>query len=797
MDRPVEERGRRRLLDALGAATAAGLVFGAVPIVLVLVVGNPLQSGLGHAWGPDSRDALCALVVAAWVAWAFCCAQLVRGVAVHLQRGSVGLPVGASLMDRLAARIALGILALSSVGAPLVLAPPAGADPTSSTHAAAAAHPVDTATVGDARDPRSSSRQPIHFVHFVQPDETLWSIADAHSGDGADWTSIAALNLGVDMADGARFVDPDHIRAGWQLRLAPGSSRASRGGSIGDGHDHLPELVTLGLGSLVCAALARRARRRRETARQSGVPWGPVSDEAADTAAILGRFEAVPALESFESANRMLGRVVNDFDTATKKIRAVCVGPEGVAFVLAAPDHDAPEGFDPSADGTRWVVPHSRLDAVEAFYPAVPVALPVGTDDDGTWLVALQPGEVLPVLGESADALCRAARAGQEAWSWCDLVVVTDDPADPAFERAERAVFFGDPADLDPRRRGTTAVVTTTPVAPSDLTVLVDRHGASIHPIGRVVRPQLLDSGTSRTVHELTSPDDGSRDPAPAVVEPKQFHGSSALFPGTVDVRLLTSSPRLDGLREELPPNRARRAVELVAYLALHHPDAVTSDRLRTRVLGSSDADAASKTLFNTAHAARRAMGSDNSGEALFPAATRLGLYQVSEHVSVDVNRAAALVDEGKRTDDPELAMAYLRAALELVESEPLAHALAGYAWWEAEGHGGRVAAVLVDAACTLAGLAAASGHFELARRGLERARLVEPYSEALSRSAMELAAAEGDAERLRLEWLDCQRRVDALDPGSSPSHRTETLYGELSSRVLVDASGPAVADGD
>ena len=166
---------------------------------------------------------------------------------------------------------------------------------------------------------------------------------------------------------------------------------------------------------------------------------------------MLGRFEAVPALESFEAANRMLGRAVNDFDTAAKKIRAVCVGPEGVAFVLAAPDHDAPEGFDPSADGTRWVVPHGRLDAVEAFYPAVPVALPVGTDDDGTWLVALQPGEVLPVLGESADALCRAARAGQEAWSWCDLVVVTDDPADPAFERAEQAVFFGDPSDLDPR----------------------------------------------------------------------------------------------------------------------------------------------------------------------------------------------------------------------------------------------------------------------------------------------------------------------------------------------------------
>ena len=91
---------------------------------------------------------------------------------------------------------------------------------------------------------------------------------------------------------------------------------------------------------------------------------------------------------------------------------------------------------------------------------------------------------------------------------------------------------------------------------------------------------------------------------------------------GPVDVRLLTMTPRLDGLREDLPPNRARRAVELVAYLALHQPDVITGDRLRTRVLGSSDADAASKTLFNTAYAARRAMGADEHGDPLFPAGT-------------------------------------------------------------------------------------------------------------------------------------------------------------------------------
>ena len=121
-------------------------------------------------------------------------------------------------------------------------------------------------------------------------------------------------------------------------------------------------------------------------------------------------------------------------------------------------------------------------------------------------------------------------------------------------------------------------------------------------------------------------------------------------------------TPRLDGLREALPPNRARRAVELVAYLALHQPDVITGDRLRRRVLGSSDADAASKTLFNTAYAARRAMGLDQLGSHLFPAGTRNGLYQVSPLVTVDVNRAIALVEVARSQPEADLAIAHYRA---------------------------------------------------------------------------------------------------------------------------------------
>ena len=258
--------------------------------------------------------------------------------------------------------------------------------------------------------------------------------------------------------------------------------------------------------------------------------------------------------------------------------------------------------------------------------------------------------------------------------------------------------------------------------------------------------------------------------------------------PGTVEVRLLTPAPRLEGLATALPPNRARRAVELVAYLALHAGEEVTSDRLRTRVLGSSDADAASKTLFNIATAARRAMGLDVTGTPLFPPGSRTGHYRVAEGVTTDVHRAATLALAGRATEDPDTAMGLLRSALNLVEGEPMANTLAGYAWWENEGHSARNAAVLVNAASDLAALAVEAELFELAQWGLEKARLLEPFSEAISRAAMQVAAAAGDGDRLRREWAECRRRMDELDSGTAPSARTERLYGELSKLVLIGA---------
>ena len=792
----------------VGAALAAVLAFTAVPAVLVTVVGDPLAGGLGHAWRPAPRDALCLLVLAAWVAWAACCTQLLRGVVAHVRSGEIGVRQGASVMDRLAARIAFGVLALTAVGGPLSLTAGAGAStPVAGTPGAAVTAPRPVA-------PSASTVA----TYSVRPGDTLWHIADDHLGDGADWTMLAALNLGRDMGNGMRFVDPDQLRAGWKLRLpadarptTPDRPRAARRRTPHAARTRgtCPSWLRWAWARWRAPRSARRAgRRRRIGARFTGeLGIGPPPSEAAqDAATLLDRFTGVPALRSFEAANCLLGLSLQGRD-ASPRVRAICVSPSGVTFCLADEEPGSPpEGFVPVMDDTAWHVGHGALDVDELSLPYLPVVLPIGDDADGTWLIPLEPGDVLPLLGEGAPALWRAARAAAGSWAWSDTILIAEDPGDPGVRSevvagpalARPVLFYGDPRSLPEGAAPRCAVVTMAPVAASDLTVLVDRRGATLHPMGRVVRPHLQAAATARHIEELvlapghddalTRGESGDGSPGP----PRR--GTAALAPGAVDVRLLAMTPRLDGLREDLPPNRSRRAVELVAYLALHQPDVITSDRLRTRVLGSSDADAASKTLFNTAYAARRAMGVDENGELLFPAATRHGLYQLSPRVTVDVHRAAALAAEGKAQSDPAAAIAYLRAALDLVEGEPLANALSGYSWWEAEGHGGRIAAILVDAACAMASLASDAGHFALARWGLERACVVEPYSEALSRSAMELAAAEGDADRLRQEWRECQRRVDALDPGGSPSARSESLYGELARRVLVDAARPDAA---
>ena len=123
----------------------------------------------------------------------------------------------------MAARIAFGVLALTSLGTPLSLAAGAGAStPAGGGHERLADHDPPA---GRRRRRRRLVSGPESIS--VRPGDTLWRIAADLLGDGADWTSLATLNLGRDVGVGARFVDPDQLREGWRLRL-PAEARARR-----------------------------------------------------------------------------------------------------------------------------------------------------------------------------------------------------------------------------------------------------------------------------------------------------------------------------------------------------------------------------------------------------------------------------------------------------------------------------------------------------------------------------------------------------------------------------------------
>jgi LysM domain len=796
----------------------------------------------------------------------------------------IDTPAGASTPRPPAAQVA------TTVAAPVApLARPAA--PTGATASTTATTPApETSPVPGTGSPADA----VPSTYTVQPGDSLWTIAERFYGDGADWATIAQANLGNLMSGGWRFTDPSLIVPGWVLSLpdpsgvipestaaaepaptsdagpavlpvAPdsatlGKSTAAPSTPTGSGIERipfardathqpkrgrrrvptrptvpLPELAALGLGSLTAAALARRARRRRQLAslsREEGCASQSVSELAADSASLLAPFDGAPLLDVLESANRHLTAALADLHgrVAIPEARLVKVGPDGIEVRVAGPVDWAPPGWQ--ALHGAWHLPAGTdpalLAAASAGHdPWLPMLVPVGENEDGTWLIPMAPASCLPVLGSAAGPLVTAMRLAVESWSWSESLVSTDDANAVeqaiSYERSTQApdgssvrtgrstsspvLYVGDPSALSPQARGRCAVLTTRPALATDLTVVVDNEAASIHPLGVTVRPQLLDGSRCRAIEELvmtpSSVIDGppagrlagdqpvgrARPPAPASngthpAETAAF--SDELLPGQVEVRLLTAFPRMDGLIEELPPKRSRRATELVAYLAVHHPDPVTSDRLRTRVLGSATTDAAAKTLFNTVGAARRAMGRDVFGDPLLPPAAKSGRYCVSSLVTVDAVRAGALIAAASAATGDDEEMALLRAGLELVEGEPMAGALTGYAWWSAEGHERRVAAVLVDGACRLARLAEQHGHLELARWGIDRARLADPFSEVLSRAAMRLAGETGDADRLRREWAECQRRVDELEPGSLPSEATERLYVDLRQRLTL-----------
>ncbi len=726
---------RSRWLQFVIGTASGALVLTAVPAVLVAAVGWPVPRGLTpHA--SSARLALDLVAIAAWATWAVCCVQLARAVAARIRLGDLTIDLTSPLTDRLAARMAAAILVAGS--ALTINAQGAGAVQYGSRR---------TLASGIAQAQRNGKTQ--------------------------------VSTLGIDTASAT---------------LEPYGSAAA------------------GAGVLVLAVLARRLRKRRQLCAL-GRPQRPLGSESPgfesteangprfDTAALFGRFEDRGIVSEVEYALRQLPAKEGE----QPGVCFLCVGPDGISALWRSPAPSLRPPWTCDVGGTWRLTPNGTELEMDSPIPAFPIVLPIGENDRGIWLTALQAGSCVSVLGPSAQPLVNTMRLVVEGWDWSEHVLVTDDPRvaedlthSTSADEHSSILFIGDPSRLNPLTLEKVFVVTTTATDAAQLTLLADRWGVTVHPFGLSLCPNILEADQTRDFEALLSTD-ASSEPLPTHAESivqTAFADTSLPKVSRVTVRLLTPMPRIDGLAEELPPKRARRAIELVAYLALHRPHPVTTDRLRTRVLGSADLDAAAKTLFNTAAAARRALGIDSGGVPFLPVAGRSGQYRLSDDIAIDVLQVEQLVRRAGREADTVVRLDTLRRALSLVESEPMAAVSGGYAWWQTEGHAGRVSGLIVDAACHLADLATSSGNPSLASWAISQARLVEPYSEALSRAAMRAAAGAGDGDRLRREWHECCRQVDELDPGGMPSVETEMLYGKLVRRSAmqgVQASFPAI----
>jgi nucleoid-associated protein YgaU len=127
------------------------------------------------------------------------------------------VPVAAAIrpprrpMRGMVAAAALIVLTLAGAVAPLARLGP-------TTNLPLATVPLAPAIV----QPIVRARAPLPAATYaVRPGDTLWSIAGRALGDPYRWPELWRANAGRRMNDGTLFVDPDLIKPGWRLRLAP------------------------------------------------------------------------------------------------------------------------------------------------------------------------------------------------------------------------------------------------------------------------------------------------------------------------------------------------------------------------------------------------------------------------------------------------------------------------------------------------------------------------------------------------------------------------------------------------
>lgn len=231
-----------------GMAALLALIAGVigVPVILVVVAGNPLPAELdwpgiiAALTRPDDGSILVGLVtIVAWVAWLVFAVSVIVEVVAAASRRRIRLRLpGLAAPQRLASGLVVAVLALAVSSPSLSQAVPVEEVPQSAPqrvdpqHAAVpeAASPRPAANADHQQDetaqPFGSAAQDPGTTHVVRQGDDLWTLAERYYGEGRRWRTIAAAN--PDLLSGG----PDRLRPGWEL-VIPGAERpADRSGQV-------------------------------------------------------------------------------------------------------------------------------------------------------------------------------------------------------------------------------------------------------------------------------------------------------------------------------------------------------------------------------------------------------------------------------------------------------------------------------------------------------------------------------------------------------------------------------------
>ena len=222
---------RRNVVGAVGALLATLALVVGVPVMLVLLVGNPWP---GRA-RIEMRDEVAVLVgvlaVVAWLLWA----RFVVAIAVEARQQLAELrasgerhPTGrVSLTAPPVARQGIGLLAQRLVASALIILPigtkvaPGVADAPAALPAERAVTPTLGKLVAQPVTARSPARAaPVAAVSItVGPGDTLIGLARTHLGDATRWRELFELNRDREQPDGHRLLSPSGLRVGWELSM--------------------------------------------------------------------------------------------------------------------------------------------------------------------------------------------------------------------------------------------------------------------------------------------------------------------------------------------------------------------------------------------------------------------------------------------------------------------------------------------------------------------------------------------------------------------------------------------------